>query len=161
MDFVSDQLVRGGRFRVFAVIDIFTRECLALYVARAITSKDVAAVLDRVIAQRAVPNAITCDNGTEFTSKVFDEWAFTRKIQLDFIRPGKPVENAFIESFNGKLREECLSQNWFTDVDDAQAAMAAWMGEYNESRPHTSLGDLAPADYARRLLAWGGYKVAV
>lgn len=161
MDFVSDQFVRGGRFRVFTVIDIFTRECLSLHVARSIRSQDVATVLDRVIARRSAPTAITCDNGTEFTSNVFDEWAFLRKIQLDFIRPGKPVENAFIESFNGRLREECLSQNWFTDIDDAQAAMAAWMAEYNESRPHTSLGDLAPADYARRLLVWGGYKAAV
>jgi putative transposase len=161
MDFVSDELARGGRFRVFTVIDVFTRECLALHAKRSIRSKDVTAVLDGVITQRGVPAAITCDNGTEFTSKMFDEWAFLRKIQLDFIRPGKPVENAYIESFNGRLREECLSQHWFTDIDDAQAAMAAWIKDYNESRPHTSLGDLAPADYAQRLLAWGGYKVAV
>ena len=102
---------------------------------------------------RDVPAAITCDNGTEFTSRHFDALAYFRKIELDYIRPGKPVENAFIESFNGRFRDECLSQTWFTDLDDAQAAMTACVRDYNESRPHTSLGGLAPREYVAQLLA--------
>ena len=91
--------------------------------------------------------------GTEFTSRCFDSWAYFRKIQLDFIRPGKPIENAFIESFNGRLREECLSQHWFADLQEVRAALTSWRSDYNESRPHTSLGGLAPAEYVAKLLA--------
>jgi transposase InsO family protein len=144
MDFVTDQLADGRYFRVFTVVDQFSRECVALHAAISIRSKDVGEVLDSAIGGRSAPSAITCDNGTEFTSRYFDAWAYFRKIDLDFIRPGKPVENAFIESFNGRFRDECLNQDWFTDLDDAQAAMAAWKQDYNESRPHTSAGGLGP-----------------
>lgn len=153
MDFVTDQLADGRSFRAFAVVDQFSRECIALHAGFSIRSKHVGAVLDHAIRERQAPVAITCDNGSEFTSRHFDSWAYFRKIDLDFIRPGKPVENAFIESFNGRLREECLSQNWFVDLDDAQAALTAWREDYNESRPHTSLGGLAPVEYVARLLA--------
>ena len=160
MDFVTDQLADGRYFRVFAVVDQFSRECVALHAALSIRSKDVGKVLDTAIRRRSAPEAITCDNGTEFTSRYFDAWAYFRKIDLDFIRPGKPVENAFIESFNGRFRDECLSQNWFTDIADAQASMAAWARDYNESRPHTSLGGLAPQEYVAQLLAGDGLEEA-
>ena len=153
MDFVTDQLVGGRYFRVFTVVDQFSRECVALHAGVSIRSKDIGEVLDAAIRRRSAPLSITCDNGTEFTSRYFDAWAYFRKIGLDFIRPGKPVENAFIESFNGRFRDECLNQDWFTDLADAQAALAAWKEDYNESRPHTSLGGLAPQEYVAQLLA--------
>jgi len=153
MDFVTDQLADGRYFRVLAVVDQFSRECVALHAGLSIRSKLVGEVLDHAIRRRRAPAAITCDNGSEFTSRYFDAWAYFRRIDLDFIRPGKPVENAFIESFNGRLREECLSQNWFVDLGDVQAALAAWREDYNVSRPHTSLGGLAPVEYVARLLA--------
>ena len=161
MDFVTDQLVDGRYFRVFTVVDQFSRECVALHAGVSIRSKDVGEVLDAAIRRRSAPSSITCDNGTEFTSRYFDAWAYFRKIDLDFIRPGKPVENAFIESFNGRFRDECLNQGWFTDLADAQAAMAAWKEDYNESRPHTSLGGLAPQEYVAQLLAGDGLEEAV
>jgi len=153
MDFVTDQLAGGRYFRVFTVVDQFSRECVALHAGVSIRSKDVGEALDAAIRRRSAPSSITCDNGTEFTSRYFDAWAYFRKIGLDFIRPGKPVENAFIESFNGRFRDECLNQDWFTDLADAQVAMAAWKQDYNESRPHTSLGGLAPQEYVAQLLA--------
>jgi len=161
MDFVTDQLADGRYFRVLTVVDQFSRECVALHAGLSIRSKLVGEVLDRAMRQRSAPVAITCDNGSEFTSRYFDSWAFFRKIDLDFIRPGKPVENAYIESFNGRLREECLSQNWFVDLFDVQAALAAWREDYNVSRPHTSLGGLAPVEYVARLLAGAEFEEAV
>jgi len=161
MDFVTDQLANGRYFRVLTVIDQFSRECVALHAGLSIRSKHVGNVLDEAIRQRNSPVAITCDNGSEFTSRYFDAWAYFRKIGLDFIRPGKPVENAFIESFNGRLREECLSQNWFVDLKDVQAALAAWSEDYNVSRPHTSLGCLAPVEYVAKLLAGAELEEAV
>lgn len=153
MDFVADQLADGRRWRALAVIDQYSRECLALHADFSIGSRDVGEVLDAVVQERGQPVAITCDNGTEFTSRYFDAWAYFRKIQLDFIRPGKPVENAFIESFNGRLREECLSQHWFESLDEVRTVLHEWRTDYNETRPHSSLGDLAPAEYVGRLLA--------
>ncbi len=161
MDFVTDQLADGRYFRVFTVVDRFSRECVALHAGFSIRSKDVGEVLDAAIQRRSAPVAITCDNGTEFTSRHFDAWPHFRKIDLDFIRPGKLVENAFIESFNGRFRDECLSQTWFTDLDDARAAMTAWATDYDESRPHTSLGGLAPRGYVAQLLAEGVLEEAI
>lgn len=161
MDFVTDQLADGRYFRVLAVVDQFSRECIALEAGISMRSVDVGEILDRAIHERQAPVAITCDNGSQFTSRYFDSWAYFRKIDLDFIRPGKPVENAFIESFNGRLREECLSQHWFVDLNDAQAALAAWKEDYNVSRPHTSLGGLAPVEYVARLLAGAELEEAV
>ena len=153
MDFVTDQLADGRYSRVLTVVDQFSRECVALHAGLSIRSKLVGEELDRAIRQRRAPVAITCDNGSESTSRYFDAWAYFRKIDLDFIRPGKPVENAFIESFNGRLREECLIQNWFGDLGDVQTALAAWREDSNVSRPHTSLGGLAPVEYVAQLLA--------
>lgn len=156
MDFVSDALASGRRFRALTVLDIFSRECLAIEVGYSISAERVAAVLEGVISERSQPESITVDNGTEFTSKHMDQWAYERGIVLDFIRPGRPMENGYIESFNGKLRDECLSQSWFLNLNDATAGIQAWKVSYNESRPHSSLGNLAPAEYAANLLAWAG-----
>ena len=161
MGFVTDQLLDGRHFRVFTVVDQFSRKCVALHVGISIRSKDVGAVLDAATRRRGAPAAINCGNGSESTSRFFDAWAYSREIELDFIRPGKPVENAFIESFNGRFRDECLSQTWFTDIDDAQAAIGAWDRDYNGSQPHTSLGGRAPREHVAQLLAAGALKEAV
>jgi len=153
IDFVSDALVEGKHVRILTAVDQFTRECVCIEAASSMPSRAVTEALDRAITERGKPASITCDHGSEFTCNHFDAWAYERQIHLDFIRPGKPVENAFIESFNGKLRDECLNATWFTSLAHARAAIVAWRRDYNESRPHSSLGDLAPAVYAARLLA--------
>jgi putative transposase len=153
MDFVADVLVDGRRFRTLNVLDMYTREAVAMEVAFSLPSAAVTRALDRAIAERgAQPEVITIDNGTEFTSRIFDNWAHARGIRLDFIRPGKPVENGYVESFNGKYRDECLSQSWFLGLEDARATIARWRIEYNEARPHSSLGNLAPAEYLSTVL---------
>ena len=151
LDFVADELVSGRRFRVLTVIDIHSRECLALKAGFSLTAQIVTAQLEEIIAERGVPVALTQDNGTEFTSRHYDAWAFSAGIQLDFIRPGRPVENCYIESFNGKLRDECLSQSWFLSLSEAQEQLDAFRKDYNETRPHSSLGNLPPAVYVQLL----------
>jgi putative transposase len=153
MDFVTDQLANGRCFRVLTVIDQFSRECVALHAGLSIRSQHLGKVLDKAIRPRNVPAVITCDNGSEFTFRYFDACVYSRKIGLGFIRPGKPVENAFFESFNGRHRDECLSQNWFVDLNDVQASLAASREDYNVSRPRTSLGSLAPVEYVAKMLA--------
>lgn len=153
MDFVSDQLSMGPRIRVLTVVDNFTRESVAMEVDRSLPSRAVTAVLDRAIEGRGKPTMIRVDNGTEFTSRHFDAWAYERKISIDTITPGRPMENGIIESFNGKLREECLDANWFASLEEAKERVEEWRRDYNESRPHSSLGNLAPAEYVERLLA--------
>lgn len=144
MDFVSDQLGPSGRrFRVLTVVDGFTRECVLLYAAFSISGQEVARELSRAGILRGLPKAIVIDNGSEFTGKAMDQWAHENGVKLDFIRPGKPIENAYIESFNGKLRDECLSENWFTDLEDARKTIEEWRIDYNEERPHSSLGGLS------------------
>ena len=157
LDFVSDEFTNGQRFRALTVLDLRTRECVAIEVGQRMTSKLVTQVLDRASARRKKPSALTMDNGSEFTSRHFDRWAYERGIQLDFIRPGRPVENAYIESFNGKLRDECLSMNWFENLAEARKIIEGWRREYNETRPHSSLGDLTPVEYAKDLLRFAGY----
>ncbi len=153
MDFVSDALSTGRRIRMLTVVDCYSRESVAIHVDHSQPSRTVTAILDGVIAQRGTPGIITVDNGPEFTSQHLDEWAFTRKIQLDFIRPGRPTENGYIESFNGKLRDECLDANWFASLQEAREIIESWRKDYNETRPHSSLGNLALAQYVARLLA--------
>jgi putative transposase len=148
MDFVHDQLLDGRRFRVLTVIDQWSRESVSVEPCLSLTGQSVAAILDEVAQRRPLPRAITVDHGTEFTSRSLDDWAWRRGVQLDFIRPGKPVENGLCESFNGCLRDECLNVTEFTSLDHARAVLAAWQDDYNHRRPHGSLGHLTPSEYA-------------
>jgi len=148
MDFMADQLFSGRRFRILTLVDNFTRESLATRAGQRLTGDHVAAILDEVTQRRGRPKTIRVDNGPEFISKSLDLWAYWNQIKLDFSRPGKPTDNAYIESFNGKLREECLNQHWFLSIKDAQAKLEAWRLDYNQRRPHSSLGNLSPVEYA-------------
>jgi putative transposase len=148
MDFVHDQLVDGSKFRILAVIDTFTRECPVVAAEKSFTGKKVGAVLDTLAATRGYPKTITVDNGSEFYSKEMDAWAYRHGVKLDFIRPGKPVENAFIESFNGRLRDELLNAELFLDINDARRKLEAWRRDYNGNRPHSALGDMTPEEFA-------------
>ena len=150
MDFVSDSFENGRKFRILTVKDLFTHECLVLYVDRSITGARVAEVLSMLIVKRGKPRAIICDNGTEYTSKAMDEWADANGVQLQFIQPGKPIQNAFIESFNGKLRASCLNFNSFKDLNEARAIIEAWRITYNFDRPNKPLGKLTPAEFAKK-----------
>lgn len=146
MDFMSDQLgPTGRRFRVLTVVDDFTRECVLLYADFSIPGATVTRVLD---SAKRLPKTFNIDNGSEFTGKAMDIWAFEKGIKLDFIRPGKPNENAFIESFNGKFRNECLNENWFVSLEEVRRTIEEWRIDYNENRPHSSLGGLTPKEFA-------------
>jgi putative transposase len=148
MDFMHDVLASGAKVRVFTLIDVWRRECVALRVASKFTGSDVAAILSEVHrTRRALPTVIQCDNGTEFTSTALDHWAYWNKVQLDFSRPGKPVDNSVCEAFNGSLRRECLSQHWFASLEEADTILRAWQLEYNNHRPHSSLGLEPPARF--------------
>jgi len=147
MDFVHDQLADGRPFRVLSVVDQWSRQSPVLEPALAIRGQDVAAVLDRVIGRGPPPRSITVDHGTEFLSRALEDWAYQRGVQLDFIRPGKPVENAHIESFNGRLRDECLNVHQFLSLADARVKIEAWRVDYNQVRPHGSLGHLTPMEF--------------
>jgi putative transposase len=149
MDFVHDALADGRQFRVLTVVDQWSRQSPLLEVASNLSGHTVGEALDRVLGPM-VPRSITVDHGTEFMSRALEDWAYHRGVQLDFIRPGKPVENAFIESFNGRLRDECLNVNQFVSLDDAKAKIEAWRIDYNQRRPHGSLGNLTPNEYARQ-----------
>jgi len=151
IDFVADQLATGRRFRVFTIVDIFSRQSPAIQVDFSLPAASVTDALDRAISIKGKPEVITLDNGTEFTSKHFDVWAFKHGIRLDFIAPGRPVENAFIESFNDKLRNECLNLHWFQSLEEARRIINDWLKEYNKVRPHSSLGNLAPDAYVAQL----------
>jgi len=150
MDFVSDGLAYGRRFRCLNVVDDYTRECLVIEVDTSLPGQRVRQVLERLREMRGLPLSITVDNGPEFAGKVMDAWAYEVGITLSFIRPGKPVENAYIESFNGRFRQECLNEHWFLSLDDARGKIAAWRQYYNESRPHSALQWETPAEFARR-----------
>ncbi len=148
MDFVSDALFDGRRLRALTVVDAFTREALAIDVDQGIKGEQVVAAVTRIASVRGAPKTIRVDNGPEFISKALDRWAYENGVTLDFSRPGKPTDNAFVESFNGRLRDECLNSHWFLSLADARAKIEAWRRDYNESRPHTALGWLTPAEYA-------------
>jgi putative transposase len=150
MDFVSDALMNGTRIRVFNVVDDFTRECLATEVDTSIPGLRATRVLERIAAERPLPKYLICDNGPEFTGSAFDAWAHRRGVRVHFIRPGKPVENAYAESFNGKLRDECLNENWFVTMEDARSRIEAWRLDYNQVRPHSGLDNLTPSEFALR-----------
>jgi len=148
MDFVSDSLHDGRRFRVLTIVDHFTRESPAIEVGSSLSGKRVVEVLDRLARTHGLPQVITTDNGTEFTSRAVDEWAHRNGVKMDYIRPGKPVENAYIESFNGRLRRECLEESWLLSIEDAKIRIEEWRKDYNERRPHSSLGDDTPRKFA-------------
>jgi putative transposase len=145
-DFMHDTLGTGQPVRVLTILDAYTRECLGLVVRLRFTGADVATTLDGIALERAVPGTIALDNGTEFTSRALDHWAYWHRVQLDFGRPGKPGDNALIEAFNGRLRQECLSQHWFLSLVDTQQTLDAWRQDYNHHRPHGSLGQQTPAN---------------
>lgn len=153
MDFMSDSLADGRKFRVLNVLDEFSRECLAIEVNTSLPGSVVARVLDEIAAQRGYPEVIVVDNGPEFRGREMDTWACRRGVRLHFIDPGKPMQNAFVESFNDKFRAECLNSHWFMGLSEARRTIAAWREEYNERRPHRSLGRIPPAAYARRAAA--------
>ena len=150
MDFVADALFDGRKLRMLTVVDCFTRECLAIDVGQSLKGDDVVDSLNRIAAQRGLPATIKTDNGSEFISKAMDKWAYERGVELDFSRPGKPTDNARVESFNGRLRQECLNAHWFLSLEDAQAKIGAWRTYYNETRPHSALDWATPAEFARR-----------
>ena len=150
MDFVSDQTAAGARFRALTVVDVFTRECLAIEPGQALGGAEVVNVLNRLATEHGVPKRIHCDNGSEFSGRLVDLWAYANKVTMQFSRPGKPTDNAFIESFNGSLRDECLNVHWFADLTDAKQKLQAWRREYNESRPHRALNELSPLEYKAR-----------
>lgn len=150
MDFMHDRLrgEQSRKFRLLTIVDIFTRECLALEVAPGFQAQHVVHVLTRIVSQRGKPSAIRCDQGTEFTAEALDQWAYNNKIELDFSRPRKPTDNAFIESFNASVRKELLNTSWFDTLEAARRAARMWRREYNEIRPHRSLANRTPSAFA-------------
>ena len=148
MDFVADGLIGGRRLRCLTIVDDCTRECLAIEVDTSITGLRVQAVLDRLADTRGLPKSITVDNGPEFDGQVLDKWSYRTGVRLSFIRPGRPNENAYIESFNGKFRDECLNEHWFLSMAHARSVIEAWRIEYNTERPHSSLGNRTPEEFA-------------
>jgi putative transposase len=150
VDFAHDALANGRAIRVLTVEDEYTRESLALPVDTSFASRRVTRELERILAEREKPLAIRCDNGPEFTSRHFLAWCIEKQIALVHIQPGKPQQNGYVESFNGKLRDECLNVSWFENLWDARQKIAAWQKEYNEERPHSALGYQTPAAFARQ-----------
>jgi putative transposase len=151
LDFACDALATGRGIRVLAVVDAFTRECLSLEVDTSLSSRRVTRSLEAIVERRGLPEAIRCDNGPELTSRHFIAWCEERKIQLIHIQPGRPMQNGHVESFNGRLRDECLNANWFATLVDARAKITAWRDEYNGERPHSSLGYRTPNEFAEVL----------
>lgn len=151
MDFIRDTLADGRSFRAFTVVDTCTRECVAIEVDVSLSAERVVRVLECLGGERGRPLGIQCDNGPEFQSRALDAWAHQRQVQLHFIQPGKPVQNCFIESFNGRLRDECLNQHWFLSLPDARRIIEQWRISYNTDRPHRGLGGQTPAERAKQL----------
>jgi putative transposase len=150
MDFVTDTLLNGRRFRALTVVDNYSRHCQIIEPDFTLTGTKVVAALERVAHHVGYPKMITVDNGSEFASKALDAWAYAQGVKLDFIRPGKPVENAVIESFNGRFRDECLNAQVFVSLHDARQKIEAWRLDYNEHRPHGSIGNLTPREFAQQ-----------
>jgi len=151
MDFVADQLANGGKFRTLTIVDVYSKEALAIEVGQRLRSEHVVAVLNRLAAQRGTPKYLFVDNGSEFSGRLLDLWAYHHQARIDFSRPGKPTDNCHIETFNGSFRDECLNLHWFETLEEAKAIIEAWRRDYNESRPHSTLNDLSPAEFARRV----------
>ena len=151
MDFMSDELFDGRRIRVLTIVDHFTRESPSMAVDTSLKGHHVVSVLADLALRGRVPQTISVDNGSEFISKVLDQWAYLNGVELDFSRPGKPTDNAMIESFNARMRAECLNENWFLSLDDARDKIEGWLDHYNTERPHGSLGDLSPKEFVLAL----------
>lgn len=150
MDFLTDALGSGRSFRVLTIVDDRTRECLALEAETSVPGSRVVQVLDRLVAHRGRPTVIISDNGPEFTGRAVDQWAYRQGVRLHFITPGKPMQNAYVESFNGKLRDECLNGHWFLTLGDARQTLEEWRMTYNRVRPHSALENVPPEEFARR-----------
>jgi putative transposase len=148
MDFVTDSIVTGRRFRALAIVDDYSRECPGIEVDTSLGGRRVVSVLEKLEEIRGLPEVITIDNGPEFAGRALDEWAYRKGVKLNFIRPGKPIENAFAESFLGRLRDECLNTNWFISLNHARNVIEDWRRDYNEVRPHSSLNGSTPREYA-------------
>jgi putative transposase len=148
MDFMSDQLFAGPKIRLLTIVDNYTKLCPAIGVGRNFKGIDVVLTLEKAISLYGVPKVIKVDNGPEFISKELDLWSYSHKVRLDYSRPGKPTDNAFIESFNSRVRQECLNQNWFLSLSEAQVKIEAWREDYNTYRPHRSLGYQTPEEFA-------------
>nr|WP_186177282.1 IS3 family transposase [Burkholderia gladioli] len=151
MDFVADQLADGSKFRTLTVVDVFTKEALAIEVGQRLKGEHVVSALNRIVARRGAPRHVFVDNGSEFSGRLLDMWAYHHQAKIDFSRPGKPTDNCHIETFNGSFRDECLNLHWFETLGEAKAIIEAWRRDYNESRPHSALKDLVPAEFARQL----------
>lgn len=150
MDFVSDGFYNGRRFRCLTVIDNFTKESPVIEVDTSISGVRVTRILDRLAATHGLPKSITVDNGPEFISRALSIWAYAHNVKIDFIRPGKPTDSPYIESFNGKFRNECLNQHWFMNLEDARQKIEEWRNIYNTERPHSSLNNLTPNEFAKQ-----------
>jgi putative transposase len=148
MDFVADQLTNGQRFRALTIVDMFSREALAIAVGQRLRAEQVVETCNRLVTERAAPKRIFVDNGSEFSGRLLDLWAYHHGVQIDFSRPGKPTDNCFIETFNGSLRDECLNVHWFESMEEARAKIEAWRQDYNESRPHQALEEQTPQEFA-------------
>jgi putative transposase len=151
--FIADQLVDGRRFRALTVVDIYTRESLAIEAGQSMKGEDVGMVLNRILLQRGSPKVLFCDNASEFTSQAMDLWAYRHGVRIDFSRPEKPTDNAFVESFHGTLRAECLDAHWFATLPEAKQLIELWRREYIESRPHRALGEQTPSEFASQFAA--------
>ncbi|MBP0447923.1 IS3 family transposase [Roseomonas sp. SSH11] len=147
LDFIQDQLSNGQTFRALTVVDVFSREGLAIEVGQRLRGEHVVEVLNRLVGERGAPRYLFADNGAEFTGRLVDLWAYHHGTRIDFSRPGKPTDNAFIETFNGSLRDECLNLHWFETLTEARREIEAWRRDYNESRPHMALGQRTPQEY--------------
>jgi len=150
MDFVADAALNNRRIKAMPIVDVYTKKCHRIEVDTSINGVRVCRVLDEVGNQEGLPEVIMIDNGPEFASKALDEWAYRNVVKLQFIRPGKPVENAYIESFNGRFRDECLNEHWFINLGHARTLIEDWRIDYNQVRPHSSLGNLTPDEFIRK-----------
>lgn len=146
--FVCDHLKNGQKLRALTVVDVYTRKALAIEIGHRLGAEHVVEVLNRLVRLHKAPERLYADNGSKFTGRLVDMWAYHHKVHIDFSRPGAPTDNAFIETFNGSLRDECLNLHWFETLAEAKVQVEAWIKEYNESRPHMALGYLTPAEYA-------------
>lgn len=148
MDFVADQLANGTKFRTLTIIDVYSKEALAIEVGQRLRGEHVVAALNRLAAQRKAPQYLLVDNGSEFSGRLLDLWAYHHQTRIDFSRPGRPTDNCHVETFNGSFRDECLNLHWFATVEEAKVIIEAWRRDYNESRPHMALNDRSPAEFA-------------